>query len=128
MTIDLSFLENLTSGLPVLDTLGPEARGVVIVGVIVQLLLAGFRMAFTGSRTKEAKAEHWFNKTMVRVGPLVNAAMGLGIAAISTIPMEMGLIGGMVSQWTYAAFNKTAKPAVMATASKIKAAVPGSSG
>lgn len=118
--IDLSFLYQLAEGLPGLKDLPPDGQMIVFLGVIVQAIMGAFRLAITGTKTKENKPTHWYNRFLERFGPLLNVAWGGAIAAVSSVTVPVGLIGGAFSSYTFALVNKTVKPAIENVANRAK--------
>lgn len=88
----------------------PMWQGVLVVGLIVQIIIIILQKAITGSKVTADKPDHWFNKVVLgKFGPLLNAGLGVavGVLGASTLGTDWttGLIGGFVSEWTYAVFK-----------------------
>jgi hypothetical protein len=109
--IDLTFLDSVLASIPGWSTMPEPVRGIIYVGIIVQAILGFSRLAITGSKTKETVLDHWFTRFMSRFGPIANVLLGGVLAAVSTVPLSVGLVGGGFSSYTYALVHKVAKPA-----------------
>lgn len=124
--IDVSVLDELVATVPMLEKLTPNLRGLIYTGVMVQMLLGAIRLGVTRRKVRKVgvpDAElHPFNRFLGRFGPVVNIGLGAAIAVVTTIPMEIGLLGGAFSSFTFALLHKTGIPMIQKAMSAIKPA------